>query len=426
MSYLLLFLLTVSFLLILSIEYKLKSVSLVLWGGLLVFFLLPHAVDIFIGPPEYTLNTYNKASLFAFLFNIIYLTTRLLLANSKKIRLLDFKSSKLKNFDDSYLKTLFIFLLVSFVFLVYFVITTFGGFFNFSWIDIFDERGGFSYTMFTYLFTMCLPLPFLSHFYKKKYIFFCTLVIMLIIIFLFRIRTYLIPITIPFIISYLRSDKFKINIGNVFKTLIISVSTIILIVGIGVLKAFASLSDFYNSFTFSNFMDDLYSIAFSKYGELGLRNAFYFYLENDNHFANFGIGLGYLRLILLPIPTFMSLGIKPQDFAMDMAMAYDPINSTVGVNSMHPTLYGDCYANLGWYGILLGVFWAFFTFIGDQLTITTSKNIIFISLIAAYSYTYTLIARGAVYNAVYNVFFILLSHSVLFLIIKLCKKRNYG
>ncbi|MDM8160282.1 hypothetical protein QUH73_10695 [Labilibaculum sp. K2S] len=422
MTYLFLLLLTVSFLLILTIEYKLKSVSLVLWGGLSVFFLLPHAVDIFLGPPQYTIETYNKASLFAFIFNIFYLGTRLFLTNSKNVCLLSLNVTKSKNFNNSYISTLFILLLISFTFLLYFVITTFGGFFNFSWIDMFDKRGGFSYNMFSYLFAMCSPLPFVAHIYKKKFVFFSTLIILLIIIFLFRIRTFLIPLTIPFVVSYLLSDKFKINIFNLFKTLIISFTTIILIVGLGVLKAFASLSDFYNSITLNEFSEMLYSILFSKYGELGLRNAFYFYLENDNQFANFGLGLGYIRLFLLPIPSFMSLGIKPQDFAMDMAMAYDPINSTAGVNSMHPTLYGDCYANLGWFGVLLGIFWAFFVFVGDRLTISTSKNIIFISLFVAYSYTYTLIARGAIYNAVYNVFFILLTHCILALIIRSVKK----
>lgn len=390
-----------------------------MWGGLFIFFLLPHAADlIFIGLPEYTLSTYNKASIFSLLFNTLYLVTRLLLTSAKKINLLDLKTNTLKNFDNSYLRILFRCLLISFLFLLYFVITTFGSFLNFSWIDVFDNRGGFSYFMFSYLFAMCVPLPFLAHYYKKKFIFFSTLIILLIIIFLFRIRTFLIPLTVPFIISYLLGDKFKLSFFNILKLLIISIGTILLIVGLGVLKAFGSLTAFFDSITFSEFFDMLYGILFSKYGELGLRNAFYFFLENNNQFESFGLGLGYLRLFLLPIPSFMSFGLKPQDFAMDMAMAYDPINSVAGVNSMHPTLYGDCFANLGWYGVLLGVFWAFFTYAGDQLTNLKSNNILFVSLFVAYAYTYTLLARGAVYNAVYNTFFILITHCVIYFFIK--------
>ena len=252
--------------------------------------------------------------------------------------------------------------------------------------------------------------------------FYTTLTILIFIIFVFRIRTFLIPLTIPFIISYLLSDKFKVTILNSFKVIIISASTIILIVGLGVLKAFTSLTDFYNIITFNKFWEMLYSIMFSKYGELGLRNAFYFFLENDNNFSNFGLGLGYIRLLLLPIPSSISFGIKPQDFAMDMGMAYDPINSVAGVNSMHPTLFGDCYANLGWFGVFLGVFWGIFVYVGDRLTVTTSKNIRIASLLVAYSYAYTLIARGAVYNAVQNIFFILITHYCLTLFIRSIKK----
>jgi hypothetical protein len=417
-------LLSITFVFIIIIEYKLKSVSLVLWGGLFVFFLVPHAVDIFVGPPEYTIDTYNKASLFAFLFNSFYLSTRLLLIKSKSLILVNTKVNYSDDFNFSFIKIQFFILIISFLFLLYFVITTFGSFFNFSWIDVFDNRTSFSYFMFSYLFGVCLPLPFLAYYYKKSKIFVFTILVLITIIFLFRIRTFLIPITIPFIISYLLSDKFKITIFNLFKVLILSSSIIFLIVAVGVLKAFNSLSEFFDSFSPAEFFDMLYSILFSKYGELGLRNGFYFYLQNNNEFDNFGLGLGYIRLLLLPIPSFMSFGLKPQDFAMDMAMAYDPINSTAGVNSMHPTLYGDCFANLGWYGVSLGVFWAFFSYIGDRFTISKSKNILFISMFVAYAYTYTLIARGAVYNAVYNVFFIFLTHSLLSFFLRLYTKNT--
>jgi hypothetical protein len=278
--------------------------------------------------------------------------------------------------------------------------------------------------MFSYLFGVCLPLPFLAHHYKKNKIFLFTILVLVVIIFLFRIRTFLIPLTIPFIIGYLLSDKFKLTILNLFKVLILSSSIVFLIVAVGVLKAFNSLSEFFDSFNPAEFIDMLYSILFSKYGELGLRNGFYFYLQNNNEFDNFGLGLGYIRLLLLPIPSFMSFGLKPQDFAMDMAMAYDPVNSTAGVNSMHPTLYGDCFANFGWYGVSLGAFWALFSYVGDRFTISKSKNILFLSMFVAYAYTYTLIARGAVYNAVYNVFFIFLTHSLLAFVLRLQTKNT--
>lgn len=422
MTIFLIVLLAISFVIILTFEYRLKSVSTVLWGGLFIFFFIPHTIDIIVGTQTYTLETYNSASLFALIFNFLYLITRVFLYNSKKLNLIRLNEDNSKDFIKSYISSLFLIFLISFAALIYFVITTFGSFLNFSWIDMFDNRGGFAYNLFSYGYTMTAPLIFLAYSFKRKRVFYTTLTILIFIIFVFRIRTFLIPLTIPFIISYLLSDKFKVTILNSFKVIIISASTIILIVGLGVLKAFTSLTDFYNIITFNKFWEMLYSIMFSKYGELGLRNAFYFFLENDNNFSNFGLGLGYIRLLLLPIPSSISFGIKPQDFAMDMGMAYDPINSVAGVNSMHPTLFGDCYANLGWFGVFLGVFWGIFVYVGDRLTVTTSKNIRIASLLVAYSYAYTLIARGAVYNAVQNIFFILITHYCLTLFIRSIKK----
>ena len=425
MGYILLFFLSISFVLILGLEYKFRSVSIVLWGGLFVFFLLPHSVDIFITSKEYTEANYNKASLFALLFNIFYLATRLLLINARKLGLAKLNRIEHKNLNIPFIEYLFILLLISFAFLLYFVISTFGGFFGFTWIDMFEGRGAFSLTIFNYLFSMTIPLFFLTFFYKNKFVFLGTLVIIICIIFLFRIRAYIIPLTVPFVAYFILSKYFKFNIFSFFKLLILSLSTIILIVGLGVFKAYGTLSNFYNNITFDEFAEGLYNIAFSKYGELGLRNGFYFYLENNNKFENFGLGLGYIRLMMMPIPSFMSFGLKPQDFAMDMAMAYDPINSTPGVNSMHPTLYGDVYANLGWFGILLGIFWAFFVFVGDYLAVSKSKNIFLISLFVTYSFAYTLIARGAIYNGVFSIFFILVTHSILLLVLKVSRKKYF-
>ena len=51
--------------------------------------------------------------------------------------------------------------------------------------------------------------------------------------------------------------------------------------------------------------------------------------------------------------------------------------------SMHPTLYGDCFANLWWFGIILGHFWALLVLLGTA---------------------YVIVGRGSVYNGLFYAF----------------------
>ena len=269
---------------------------------------------------------------------------------------------------------------------------------------------------------MCIPLIFLAHKFNEKRIFLLTLCILIFISLVFRIRAYLIPITVPFIINYFYGNKFNLKLINLLKGALLSILIVASIFALGVIKIFGTIENFITTIDFSVFADSFYSLIFSKYGELGLRNGFYFYIEHNNNFYNFEKGLGYIRLMMLPIPTFLSFGIKPQDFAMDMAMAYDPINSTPGVNSMHPTLYGDCYANFGWVGVFMGIFWSFFAFFADKIGKINKKNILSLSLFATYAYSFTLIARGAVYNGVYIVFFVFFTHKTILILLN----NNFG
>ena len=70
-------------------------------------------------------------------------------------------------------------------------------------------------------------------------------------------------------------------------------------------------------------------------------------------------------MLLVFIPTRWSLGLKPDDFAIIMgsAIGMGPGGST------HPTLFGDCFANLGMYGVLLGIFWGIYATSMDYITI---------------------------------------------------------
>ena len=415
-------------------EYRNRSVSLVLWAGLFVFFLLPHGIDIVTRSDNYAASTFASASLFALLFNAVYLSSRVLLrtysengrTNSNENQFSTLGSSASRQRDGLFIKILFVALVIAVCTLFYFIRTTFGDYLSFTWIDMFESQGGMLFGIFNYLFSMTIPLLFISYRYGHKSIFVASLLIMALVLFVFRIRAFLIPITVPFILFYIYNEKFKFSITNIIMAIGGTVLIIYSILGLHVLRIYGTLGNFISTISFVDFNRIVYGLLFSRYGEFGLRNAFYYFIENNNNFEGFGRGLGYQRLLMLPLPSPLSLGMKPQDFAMDMAYAYDPVNSIVGVNSMHPTLYGDCYANFGWYGVLLGVFWAMFSSISDVLTKHTKEAILRTSLFVSCSYAFTLIARGAVYNGAFNIFFILVTHYVLWLTIKLIMSNPAG
>ena len=94
--------------------------------------------------------------------------------------------------------------------------------------------------------------------------------------------------------------------------------------------------------------------------------------------------------------------IKPPDFAIDMGTAWsmNPYNTSY---SMHPTLYGDCFANFWWFGIILGSLWAVLVFVIDAFVLrfeTTAREILMVLLATSY----VIIARGSVYNGLFTAF----------------------
>ena len=65
---------------------------------------------------------------------------------------------------------------------------------------------------------------------------------------------------------------------------------------------------------------------------------------------------------------------------------------------MHPTLFGDVYANFGTYGFLWGGFWALMVSCID-IIIEKKNKILYFPFILNFSIAYIIEARGSVYNA---------------------------
>lgn len=99
-------------------------------------------------------------------------------------------------------------------------------------------------------------------------------------------------------------------------------------------------------------------------------------------------------MLFVYIPTRWSLGLKPDDFAISMGHAY----GMAAGGSTHPTLFGDCYANLDIFGIFLGAFWAIYVTIADRIIISRKHSLSAILIYVLNAVVYVIIGRGSVYN----------------------------
>ena len=116
-------------------------------------------------------------------------------------------------------------------------------------------------------------------------------------------------------------------------------------------------------------------------------------------------------MLLVYIPSQFSLGLKPQSFDLYMGQA---IGMASG-GSMHPTLFGDCFGNLYWFGILLGGVWAAIANGIDTLINRQKFDFYKIMIFFLGSYSFVVVGRGSVYNG-----FEVLAWGMLFLWILKC------
>ena len=104
-------------------------------------------------------------------------------------------------------------------------------------------------------------------------------------------------------------------------------------------------------------------------------------------------------MLLVYLPTGLSGGIKPPDFAISMGIAA----GGDATSSMHPTVFGDCYANLGGWGVMIGAFWAALVSVLDKLVLKFKDPYYMLMGYILCSSSYVIIARGAVYNGFANI-----------------------
>ncbi|MBA1334148.1 MAG: hypothetical protein HPY66_1632 [Firmicutes bacterium] len=412
MNFILAFIQLMLIFLIVLIEYRNASTVIFLWATLLVMFGLPHFIAVLTQTLIYPESVYLKASLFVILFNLIYLMFRYVFKIIfGKFEVINCIKEEIKNNAIIYnqrkeslrlLITLILFFSVS----IFLIIKDYGSIYNTSWGLIYTNSLsayslGFniqSISFFTKYIVFATGGLFTYYFYKKDLVkSFLTAIIIILYTIITRNRILILPIVIPVLLIFLLKYR-KLNFKKVILYGILGCGVIYIVYALRLFRHFGDLTTFINTFEFESFNKRLFEMLLSGDGELGLRNVFLYFIYNDNNFLNFNKGHTYLRLLFMFIPTKYALGLKPPDFAISMGSAWmgDFTNNRF---STHPTLYGDCFANLYWFGIFLAIFWALIAVVIDKI-IYKSNLLKKLNYISIFGSMYIIVGRGSVYNGV--------------------------
>lgn len=387
-------LLLVSFTSILITIYAVvkRQLSSLFWGVLLVLFLVPHIVHVL--AQDVPTDVLSEASWFAFGFQLIYLITRLLLDQHIRLprgRLIH--RDKLIAYKKDFITLLYMIFILSVVLRLLLVILSGVSLTDFTWTDGLGNKTLLEVVL-NYMIVVFSGTAFIA-FYRREYAFFVVLTAFyLLFLLVFRSRYNIIGFFVPFLVYYLLSGRMKL----ILRAGLIGLGIILVVF---LLQQYRYAGDFEQAqdVGFSTMIDNTVQFMSEGRGEFSLVKAYYHFIAGDNQFRHFEEGRTYSRLLLMPFPSrFMPL--KVRDFAFDMYDAYYHTRTRVG--TMHPTFYGDIYANFGAVGVLSGLFFAAIFFLIDGLLPVLKDEVKKVCLVSILGTMYVMVARGAVYNASFN------------------------
>lgn len=396
---------------ILIYEYNKRSISLFFWAVILVIFCFPHFLESIFNISNYSSSVINKASLFVILFEILYFITRFILTSKDSQYSIPIDSEIITEVNKNEItnKKLFnrifrlnIFVLIIFVLLFY---IKYGRFFNITWGEFYVS----SITANTLsqriiegiksinhiLFFAVSGLLVVSYYKKQKY---STIIIAFLIMY-YSLATKNRIAMLPFFVSILIvviSKNNRLSIKQITKFTIIGGLSIYLVYAVWIFRHAGTINNFLRIYSFKSFNVELLNSILNSEGELSLRNIFYYFISINNKFPGLGKGATYIRLILMYIPTKFCFGIKPPDFAITMSSAYmNNINNIY--YSVHPTFFGDLFANFNFIGIFGGIVWALLFNLLDKY-IMKQTFIIKMCLLVLWGSCLIIVGRGSVYN----------------------------
>lgn len=376
--------------LIIFFEWIKGSISAVFWAVIFLIFSCPHLLHSM--DSTYDKEILSTVSMFAIIFMSIYFIVRLLILQNKTCISGVINVEKIKNEGGK---------LIPFIYFVYII--------SFLIIAInFYVDGGSLLTVKAYtasnigLIEKIARLVLISvsgigfiALIRKEYLLFVIFTFIYLFYFIVtQIRYNLLGFFAPFFLLFLfnnnkRKRVYGVLIGLVFVVFVFFTQQ---------LRWMGGLSNAINA-GMGVLIKNTIDYIKAGNGEFGLIKAFYYFVENNNNFQKFGEGLGFIRLLLIFLPASL-FTFKPRDFAIDMYREWFKVDNPNG--TMHPTAFGDAYANFGLPGFLIGIFYALFFYIIDKYIESTKFESVKILKISLAFTMMVLVARGAVYNGIFN------------------------
>ena len=379
------------------IETKKKSSAVFLWSTLLLMFGVTHLITCFFMDLSYSVDVISQASLFVILFCILYLAIR----NKSGLAFIQIKENEkneinISQFQGSILEYLFLILfVVSIISYLVNVVDGQGGVFYSSWATARQIDSDYI-SIWGLLIRLVFMLSGLGLYYfltKRKLYAVIVLLLFVVMVIITRNRVQMIPVLIfPITLFLIKINRIKIK--HVLGAGIIGIFVILVVYGVRAFRYLGTLSNAFDNVSWEYLNTQILTFILNQDGELALRQYFYYFIQNDNNFEGFNSGVTYIRMLLVYFPSQFVFGLKPQSFDLFMGQA---IGMDVG-GSTHPTLFGDCFGNFSWLGVLLGAFWAFYANSIDRLVISQKNDFYKIMLFYLGSYAYIVIGRGSVYN----------------------------
>lgn len=383
-------------------EVKRKSPAIFLWATLMIMFGVMHLLSVVTGNSDYTDQTLNEASLFVIGFCSIYYFVRYILCYSKgkQYQVASYYSIESMNSTKT---TWFLALFFMACFMMCYNLISFsGGIINTSWSSGRDYSATLNYAnshqIYRILYFSLGGVPFLLWIKKKHKTSMLCVVAILILTIITRDRIQVLPVLVFILALYVLKIK-DLKLPHILFAAVIAIAVIYIVYGLRVFRHYGTIEVFLRDFELGEFVDRINIYLTTDNGELGLRNDFYYFIQKDNQFTGFGEWATYIRMLLVYIPTRLTFGLKPADFAQTMGSAV----GMVAGGSTHPTLFGDCYANAGILGVLLGSFWAIYCSIADRIVIRSKKQTQKVLTYCLFAVTYVIIGRGSVYNSFFFV-----------------------
>lgn len=378
-------------------ELTKKSPSVFMWATLFVMFAFPHLITCFTEDMNYPTSIYIAASIFVSGFCGLYILVR----SRKKVSFVVLSPGKTFEIEPTGIENSFFEYLCFAIFVIAIVghithvIRSEGGFLNTSWAGAREIQS--SYVSLSGLATRVIFMfSGLSLFFfltKRRIKAAFVLLLFIGLILVTRNRVQVLPVLIFFVSLYLIKIR-SIKIQHIITGAILAIIAIYVVYAIRAFRYLGTISNALTNFSWSYINTTVRGFLVNKNGELGLRQYFYYFIDNSNNFEGFNKGYTYIRMFLVYLPRRWSFGIKPDSFDLYMGKAI----GMVAGGTTHPTLFGDCFGNMSWFGILLGGFWAALSNCVDTLISIQKENFYKILLFFLASYAFVVIGRGSVYN----------------------------